>query len=247
MSEIAARLIAITPAEMAAVVTQHPNVIIDVWGENCAPCKALRGLLLNDAIPELLVYECFSLKADNHTDWVKMHHIRQLPTLFLYQDGELVNRQSGIISAGQLQLFLNQNRDTRDDLRLFLESELAAGKLDNVEQALAAMNERERRHPEFARIQSHLHLLNTPLPHPDNELVSRVMQALREADWAWLANTLADVIATQAKQADALLHKDVAESLHDTKHWFIAMINAMPDRSKAQQWRRWLSSFSNME
>ena len=70
-------------------------VLVDVWAAWCGPCKAISPII--DQISEeyngkIKVGKC---DADANRDKVMALGVRNIPTLFLYKDGQIIDQMSG--------------------------------------------------------------------------------------------------------------------------------------------------------
>jgi thioredoxin 1 len=70
-------------------------VLVDIWAEWCNPCKAISPII--DQISEeyngkIKVGKC---DADANREKIMILGVRNIPTLFLYKDGKIVDQMTG--------------------------------------------------------------------------------------------------------------------------------------------------------
>lgn len=83
-------------------------VLVDVWSETCSVCRAMKPTVA--ALAE--AYEgrlrVVTLDADHHPEMANRYEVRSLPTLLLFQDGDLVGRTTGYVAEPALRNLLDQ-------------------------------------------------------------------------------------------------------------------------------------------
>ena len=90
-----------------AIQSEKP-VLVDFSAEWCGPCKMLAPILhevktaMGDAI------KIIKIDVDRNPEVSRELGIQSVPTLIIYQNGQLKWRQSGVIPAKQIQQVLQQ-------------------------------------------------------------------------------------------------------------------------------------------
>lgn len=77
-------------------------VVVDVWAEWCPPCRMLEPVLASIAEDHAEALEVRSLDADVHTEITRRYGVMAMPTLLVFDQGELVHRIVGAKGKGQL-------------------------------------------------------------------------------------------------------------------------------------------------
>ncbi|MGN6568291.1 MAG: thioredoxin [Flavipsychrobacter sp.] len=90
-----------------AIQSEKP-VLVDFSAEWCGPCKMLAPILhevktaMGDAV------KIIKIDVDRNPEVSRELGIQSVPTLIIYQNGQLKWRQSGVIPAKQIQQVLQQ-------------------------------------------------------------------------------------------------------------------------------------------
>ena len=89
------------------VTDSEVPVLVDLWAEWCAPCKALSPIL--DEISEELKGKIAVTKVnlDENQDLAMKYSIRSIPTLLLFKSGELSDMKVGLPNKSDLLDWIN--------------------------------------------------------------------------------------------------------------------------------------------
>jgi thioredoxin 1 len=76
-------------------------VLVDVWTEWCPPCKTLEPVLASIA-DEQSGIRVFKLNGDEHPEVLTRFGIMSVPTMLVFDDGQMVKRLVGARGKGHL-------------------------------------------------------------------------------------------------------------------------------------------------
>ncbi|MBC7086372.1 MAG: thioredoxin [Methanomethylovorans sp.] len=97
--------IVVTDSSFSQFVSQYPLVLIDCWAQWCSPCRMLSPIIDQLAL-ELKGKVVFGkLDVDQNLKTAQNLRISSIPTLLLFQHGQLVDR---VIGALPKQLLLQR-------------------------------------------------------------------------------------------------------------------------------------------
>lgn len=82
-------------------------VMVDFWAEWCGPCKALSPIVDEVANENAGKMKVVKVNIDENPNAPTKYGVRGIPTLMVFQDGELKDTKVGGMSKGQLEEWLN--------------------------------------------------------------------------------------------------------------------------------------------
>lgn len=84
-------------------------VLVDIWAIWCGPCKVISPIvdeISSDYFGKLKVGK---LDADANRDKVMTLGVRNIPTLFLYKDGQIVETSTGAVTKSKLSEMIDKH------------------------------------------------------------------------------------------------------------------------------------------
>lgn len=71
-------------------------VLVDFWATWCPPCRIQNPILEELAVAVSDVATITKLDVDDHGSVASRFHVRSIPTLILFKDGQIVERYTGV-------------------------------------------------------------------------------------------------------------------------------------------------------
>lgn len=78
-------------------------VALDLWMDNCPPCDALAPKLKTVADAFEGRVEVLQVKVDEEAPILEQYAVKGMPTVLLFEDGNMVDRLSGLIRKKDLE------------------------------------------------------------------------------------------------------------------------------------------------
>lgn len=82
--------------------TKGAPVLVDVWAQWCGPCRAMAPQFAAAAARLGARGRLLKLNADDNPGPCAKYGVQGIPALLLFQDGRLIARKAGLMSADQL-------------------------------------------------------------------------------------------------------------------------------------------------
>lgn len=89
------------------IIEQNQMVLVDVWAEWCGPCKMVSPIVDEISVDLQGKVLVGKLDADANKETLGQLGVRNIPTLLLYKNGEVVDKLVGAVSKQKLADMIN--------------------------------------------------------------------------------------------------------------------------------------------
>lgn len=79
-------------------ITSNDLCLVDVYAPWCGPCKQLSPIIDQVSSETIGKVRVGKLNADDNMDFCKENNVRNIPTILLFKNGEVVERTTGLKS-----------------------------------------------------------------------------------------------------------------------------------------------------
>lgn len=101
-------LVEVTAGEFDRAVAGPTAVLVDLWAPWCGPCRVMAPVLAQLAAERAGRLKVVKVDVDEHPAISQRFQVQGIPTLLLFRDGRLVDRQVGAAPADALRRWLDQ-------------------------------------------------------------------------------------------------------------------------------------------
>lgn len=92
------------------IINQDKPVLVDFFAEWCGPCKMMSPILedVKNRVGENA--NIIKIDVDKNPQAASTYQVRGVPTLILFKNGKPLWRQSGVVSANELEKLIKENK-----------------------------------------------------------------------------------------------------------------------------------------
>jgi thioredoxin 1 len=83
------------------MIPKEGRVLVDFYATWCGPCKMV-AKTLDQYAEEVSEVKVVKINVDEEADIASEYNIRSIPTLIYFEDGEIIERQTGNVTLSKL-------------------------------------------------------------------------------------------------------------------------------------------------
>lgn len=88
--------------------------LVDVWAPWCGPCRMISPII-DELSSEYKDVKFGKLNADDNSETVSKLGVRNIPTILIYKDGQVVERTVGMTSKNQLKDLIDNHSQVENN------------------------------------------------------------------------------------------------------------------------------------
>ena len=98
----------ITSKELKEKINRNEKVVIDFWASFCGPCKMMKPLFERVASQNTSNVEMYTMNVDLNREIGASLGIRSIPTIKVFQNGDIIDTKVGMMNEGQINGILTE-------------------------------------------------------------------------------------------------------------------------------------------
>lgn len=103
---MATNAVELTPSTYESFI-KNEYVLVDVWAPWCGPCRQISPIVDQISLEFMEQLQVGKLNADENRDILVELGVRNIPTLILFKNGEIVERSTGMTTKEKLAELIN--------------------------------------------------------------------------------------------------------------------------------------------
>ncbi len=91
------------------VLKSNQVVLVDFWATWCGPCRMIEPIIEELAKDYKTKAKIAKLNIDNESDIATRYNVMSIPTIFVFKNGQLVDKTIGARSKDELKKMIDKN------------------------------------------------------------------------------------------------------------------------------------------
>ena len=92
----------ISSVDLQQKINNGDKLIVEFWADWCGPCKMMKPIFERAASNNTSEVQMYTLNIDNNREVAMALGIRSIPTVKMFNSGEVINTQVGIMNESQI-------------------------------------------------------------------------------------------------------------------------------------------------
>ena len=92
----------ISSVDLQQKINNGDKLIVEFWADWCGPCKMMKPIFERVASNNTSEVQMYTLNIDNNREVAMALGIRSIPTVKMFNSGEVINTQVGIMNESQI-------------------------------------------------------------------------------------------------------------------------------------------------
>ena len=98
----------ITSVELQEKINKGEKLIIEFWAEWCGPCRMMKPIFEKVSSENSSEVQMYTLNIDNNREVALSLGIRNIPTVKMFNSGEVVETKVGMMNEGQIKEMVSE-------------------------------------------------------------------------------------------------------------------------------------------
>ena len=98
----------ITQQELKEKINNGEKIIVDFWADWCMPCKVMKPIFEKVSDSNDTEVQMYTFNIDNNKEVAMSLGIRSIPTVKVFNAGEVVETKVGLMNEGQIKTMVTE-------------------------------------------------------------------------------------------------------------------------------------------
>ena len=99
--------IEISSSELKEKIKNKESVIVEFWSDWCGPCKMMKPIFERVASDNTSATQMSTMDIEQNKDFAIQMGIRSIPTVKVFNNGELTDTKVGVLNESQIKSLIN--------------------------------------------------------------------------------------------------------------------------------------------